>query len=151
VGHLDPFVRGEDPACNATIPQIYQVGDLSGKYGKITSDAFEATLPDDFGSLNIVSNASIWGKKEKIKNKTPTSAHFLRQVCRVESWKRHDKHDHFDHSELFWLWIWRCFAYNHHDRYRYLWLSAALREVDAAARVASNVLASASPQIMGGL
>ncbi|KAF7514561.1 hypothetical protein G7054_g15205 [Neopestalotiopsis clavispora] len=59
VGHLDPLVRGEDPACNATIPQTCQVGDLSGKYGKVTSDAFEATLPDDFGSLNIVSNASI--------------------------------------------------------------------------------------------
>ncbi|KAF2996365.1 hypothetical protein E8E14_002782 [Neopestalotiopsis sp. 37M] len=59
MAQLDPFVRGEDPACNAIIPQTCQVGDLSGKYSKITSDAFEATLPDDFGSLNIVSNAPI--------------------------------------------------------------------------------------------
>jgi hypothetical protein len=57
--HLDPFVRGEDPVCNSTFPQTCQVGDLSGKYGKITSDPFEATFHDEFGSLNIGSNASI--------------------------------------------------------------------------------------------
>ncbi|ETS87522.1 hypothetical protein PFICI_01350 [Pestalotiopsis fici W106-1] len=59
LAHLDPFVRGEDPVCNAEFPQTCQVGDLSGKYGKITSDPFEATFHDEFGSLNIGSNASI--------------------------------------------------------------------------------------------
>lgn len=59
LAHLDPFVRGEDPACNSTFPQTCQVGDLSGKHGKITSDPFEATFHDEFGSLTIGSNASI--------------------------------------------------------------------------------------------
>ncbi|KAH8675871.1 superoxide dismutase [Xylariales sp. PMI_506] len=59
LAHLDPFVRGETPACNSTFPQSCQVGDLSGKYGKITSDPFEATFTDEFSSMNVGSNASI--------------------------------------------------------------------------------------------
>ncbi|KAI0125775.1 superoxide dismutase [Xylariales sp. AK1849] len=57
--HLDPFLRGEDPVCDSTFPQTCQVGDLAGKYGKITSDPYEATFHDEFGSLNIGSNASV--------------------------------------------------------------------------------------------
>jgi hypothetical protein len=45
--------------CNNSFPQTCQVGDLSGKYGKITSDPYEITFHDDFASLNIGSNASI--------------------------------------------------------------------------------------------
>ncbi|KAI0596264.1 superoxide dismutase [Biscogniauxia sp. FL1348] len=51
LAHLDPFIRGEEPACDPTSPQTCQVGDQSGKYGKITSDPFTATFHDDFTSL----------------------------------------------------------------------------------------------------
>ena len=34
-GHLDPYQRGDTPACNDTAPATCQVGDLSGKYGII--------------------------------------------------------------------------------------------------------------------
>ncbi|APA08984.1 hypothetical protein SS1G_02845 [Sclerotinia sclerotiorum 1980 UF-70] len=50
LGHLDPFIRGETPACNSSLPQTCQVGDLSGKYGKITADPFQASYVDDFTS-----------------------------------------------------------------------------------------------------
>ncbi|KAK3383767.1 superoxide dismutase [Lasiosphaeria ovina] len=35
LGHLDPFARGETPACDETNPASCQVGDLSGKHGSI--------------------------------------------------------------------------------------------------------------------
>ncbi|KAI1839999.1 hypothetical protein JX265_006240 [Neoarthrinium moseri] len=57
--HLDPFVRGEDPVCDSKLPETCQVGDLSGKYGKITSDPFEAKYHDEFSSLNVGVNNSI--------------------------------------------------------------------------------------------
>jgi len=50
LGHLDPFIRGETPSCNSSLPQTCQVGDLSGKYGKITSDPFQASYVDEFAS-----------------------------------------------------------------------------------------------------
>jgi hypothetical protein len=50
LAHLDPFLRGEDPACDARFPQTCQVGDLSGKHGKITSDPFEMSFYDQFVS-----------------------------------------------------------------------------------------------------
>ncbi|KAI1369579.1 superoxide dismutase [Xylaria arbuscula] len=51
LAHLDPFIRGEDPACNSANPATCQVGDLSGKYGKITSDPFKAKFHDDFTAM----------------------------------------------------------------------------------------------------
>ncbi|KAF7959586.1 hypothetical protein EAE96_001202 [Botrytis aclada] len=50
LGHLDPFLRGETPACNSSLPQTCQVGDLSGKHGKVTSDPFQASYVDEFAS-----------------------------------------------------------------------------------------------------
>ncbi|RDW74047.1 hypothetical protein BP5796_07489 [Coleophoma crateriformis] len=50
LAHLDPFIRGETEACNSDLPQTCQVGDLSGKYGKIDSDPFTAEFSDDFAS-----------------------------------------------------------------------------------------------------
>ncbi|KAK3937076.1 superoxide dismutase [Diplogelasinospora grovesii] len=50
LAHLDPFIRGETPACNSSLPQTCQVGDLSGKYGKIDKDPFEVTYVDQFAS-----------------------------------------------------------------------------------------------------
>ena len=41
-GHLDPFERGDSPACVADLPQTCQVGDLSGKHGKINGTGFSA-------------------------------------------------------------------------------------------------------------
>ncbi|KAI1493746.1 superoxide dismutase [Biscogniauxia mediterranea] len=51
LAHLDPFIRGEEPPCDPTSPQTCQVGDQSGKYGKITSDPFTAQYHDDYTSL----------------------------------------------------------------------------------------------------
>ncbi|KAI0445966.1 superoxide dismutase [Xylaria telfairii] len=52
LAHLDPFIRGEDPACNSSQPASCQVGDLSGKYGKITSDPFTAKFHDNFTAMS---------------------------------------------------------------------------------------------------
>ncbi|KAI1379448.1 superoxide dismutase [Hypoxylon crocopeplum] len=52
LAHLDQFIRGEDPACDATRPESCQQGDLSGKYGKIqSSDPFTAQFHDPYTSL----------------------------------------------------------------------------------------------------
>ncbi|KAH9998061.1 superoxide dismutase [Xylariaceae sp. FL0662B] len=51
LAHLDPFIRGEDPACDSKLPATCQVGDLSGKYGKITTDSFSAKYHDPYTSL----------------------------------------------------------------------------------------------------
>lgn len=53
LAHLDPYQRGEMPACDPTIPATCQVGDLSGKHGKVElngSDTFTATYLDNFAS-----------------------------------------------------------------------------------------------------
>lgn len=51
--HLDPFQRGETPACDAALPATCQVGDLSGKHGSVNATpagTFTATFTDDFAS-----------------------------------------------------------------------------------------------------
>ncbi|KAJ9630324.1 uncharacterized protein PV06_02496 [Exophiala oligosperma] len=40
-GHLDPYDRGETPACDAYEPSTCQCGDLSGKHGPINDTATE--------------------------------------------------------------------------------------------------------------
>jgi hypothetical protein len=35
LGHLDPYIRGEMPACTSDRPETCQVGDLAGKHGTI--------------------------------------------------------------------------------------------------------------------
>ncbi|KAG9245995.1 superoxide dismutase [Calycina marina] len=50
LAHLDPFIRGETPACDSSSPETCQVGDLSGKHGKITSDPFYASYVDPYAS-----------------------------------------------------------------------------------------------------
>ncbi|KAF2264585.1 Cu,Zn superoxide dismutase-like protein, partial [Lojkania enalia] len=63
--HLDPYKRGETPACDGTKPETCQTGDLSGKYGTITGtagsqnyiDLYSSTNPSDpayFGNLSVV-------------------------------------------------------------------------------------------------
>lgn len=54
LAHLDPYQRGETPACDPTIPNTCQVGDLAGKHGKVEltngSATFTATYTDNFAS-----------------------------------------------------------------------------------------------------
>ena len=72
LAHLDPFMRGEDPPCDAAMPQTCQVGDLSGKWGTITSDPFEATYVDDYASL-VPGLGSFFGNRSFVlhfQNKT---------------------------------------------------------------------------------
>jgi len=50
LGHLDPTKRGEMPPCDPTLPETCQVGDLSGKYGKVISAPFSASFVDPYAS-----------------------------------------------------------------------------------------------------
>jgi len=61
--HLDPYVRGEQPPCNASAPETCQVGDLSGKHGKIPvgSDPFTTSYIDDYISTDKSTPAYIGG------------------------------------------------------------------------------------------
>ena len=56
-GHLDPTNRGDKPPCDASQPATCQVGDLSGKYGKITEDPFTVEYTDPFATLMEGSDA----------------------------------------------------------------------------------------------
>jgi hypothetical protein len=49
LAHLDPFIRGEATPCDADHPETCQVGDLSGKYGAISTD--EDTWEDSYVDL----------------------------------------------------------------------------------------------------
>ncbi|QPH03907.1 hypothetical protein C2857_000340 [Epichloe festucae Fl1] len=51
LAHLDPYKRGEDPPCDVSKPQTCQVGDLSGKHGKIMQDPFRVQYVDPYASL----------------------------------------------------------------------------------------------------
>ncbi|KAJ4418266.1 Cell surface superoxide dismutase [Cu-Zn] 4 [Gnomoniopsis sp. IMI 355080] len=50
--HLDPFERGEVPACDPDLPQTCQVGDLAGKHGAIVTTSsdttYQTSYTDDF-------------------------------------------------------------------------------------------------------
>ncbi|KAI9782899.1 MAG: hypothetical protein M1839_004373 [Geoglossum umbratile] len=64
LAHQDPYQRGEDPPCDSSNPKTCQVGDLSGKYGKVTADPFEASYTDLYastkpGSFAFFGNRSI--------------------------------------------------------------------------------------------
>ncbi len=41
--HLDSFVRGTEPPCYSPAPQTCEVGDLSGKYGKVEGPTAKKT------------------------------------------------------------------------------------------------------------
>ncbi|KAF2856314.1 hypothetical protein T440DRAFT_485425 [Plenodomus tracheiphilus IPT5] len=50
--HLDPYLRGEVPICDATKPETCQTGDLSGKHGNVTAQAWSQEYIDLYSSLN---------------------------------------------------------------------------------------------------
>ncbi|KAI9642352.1 Cell surface superoxide dismutase [Cu-Zn] 4 [Ciborinia camelliae] len=60
LAHLDPFLRGEVPACDPSLPQTCQVGDLAGKHGKISSDPFQTAYVDEFTST-LPTSGSFFG------------------------------------------------------------------------------------------
>ncbi|OCL12959.1 Cu,Zn superoxide dismutase-like protein, partial [Glonium stellatum] len=62
LAHLDPFIRGEDPPCDPTQKQTCQVGDLSGKYGKINGTSFSATYTDLYASL-VTGTGAFFGNR----------------------------------------------------------------------------------------
>ena len=83
-GHLDPFQRGDDPTCDSELKQTCQVGDLSGKHGKITADPFNTTYHDLFASTDPA-NAAFFGNLSFVlhyPNKTRiTCANFVQEVA----------------------------------------------------------------------
>ncbi|OSS45603.1 hypothetical protein B5807_09667 [Epicoccum nigrum] len=54
LSHLDPYGRGDVPACDPTQEDTCEVGDLSGKYGKIEAGlkSFHAEIVDLYTSTN---------------------------------------------------------------------------------------------------
>ncbi|EKJ76721.1 hypothetical protein FPSE_03132 [Fusarium pseudograminearum CS3096] len=83
LAHLDPFARGEDPPCDAEKPESCQVGDNSGKHGKITSDPFETEYIDYYASTKEGIGA-FFGNRSFVlhyANKTRiTCANFVSQI-----------------------------------------------------------------------
>ncbi|KAF2145503.1 uncharacterized protein K452DRAFT_206862, partial [Aplosporella prunicola CBS 121167] len=61
-GHLDPFGRGDSPACDKSKPETCEVGDLSGKHGKINSSAISSQFNDAYVAL-IPGNAAYFGNR----------------------------------------------------------------------------------------
>jgi len=59
--HLDPYIRRGTPPCNPAKPETCEVGDLSGKHGKIAdnSTSFKAEYNDLYLSLQDPSGAFI--------------------------------------------------------------------------------------------
>lgn len=55
--HLDPYMRGEVPICDATKPQTCQTGDLSGKNGNITAREWSQEYVDPYSATRMDSNA----------------------------------------------------------------------------------------------
>ncbi|KAK5990737.1 Cell surface Cu-only superoxide dismutase [Cladobotryum mycophilum] len=82
LGHLDPFNVGETHVCDASKPAECQVGDLSGKHGKITSDPFTAEYTDLYASTQETSDAYFGDRSFVVHyaNKTRlTCANFVKQ------------------------------------------------------------------------
>ncbi|KAH8710038.1 superoxide dismutase, partial [Phaeosphaeriaceae sp. PMI808] len=49
--HLDPYQRGQAPACDMSMPQTCEVGDLSGKHGKIEGARVSKNFMDKYAAL----------------------------------------------------------------------------------------------------
>lgn len=81
LAHLDPYERGEEPACDATQPQTCQVGDNSGKHGKLEAPGTSTTYTDDYAAL-VPGIGAFFGNRSIVihyPNKTRiTCANFVR-------------------------------------------------------------------------
>jgi hypothetical protein len=53
--HLDPYGRGQDPACDSSDPASCEVGDLSGKHGKIPAASYGKSSRSSRISYRIIS------------------------------------------------------------------------------------------------
>jgi len=51
LAHLDPYQRGQATPCDATKPETCEVGDLSGKHGKIESCPYKTEYVDLYASI----------------------------------------------------------------------------------------------------
>ncbi|KAK4165530.1 Cu,Zn superoxide dismutase-like protein [Cladorrhinum sp. PSN259] len=51
LAHLDPYQRGQAVACNMTAPETCEVGDLSGKHGKIDGPSATKSFTDLYAAL----------------------------------------------------------------------------------------------------
>jgi len=72
LAHLDPFVRGESPPCDATNPVTCQVGDLSGKHGNVTTSPFQASYVDLYTST-LPGVGSFFGNRSIVIHSTNTT------------------------------------------------------------------------------
>ncbi|RTE76047.1 hypothetical protein BHE90_009479 [Fusarium euwallaceae] len=83
LAHLDPYERGAETPCDAKDPASCEVGDLSGKHGKIDSDPFEAEYIDYYASTKEGIGA-FFGNRSFVlhyANKTRLScANFVSQI-----------------------------------------------------------------------
>ncbi|KAL2685392.1 hypothetical protein Neosp_006490 [[Neocosmospora] mangrovei] len=83
LAHLDPYERGAETPCDAKDPASCEVGDLSGKHGKITVDPFEAEYIDYYASTKEGIGA-FFGNRSFVlhyANKTRLScANFVSQI-----------------------------------------------------------------------
>jgi hypothetical protein len=52
--HLDSYVRGQEPPCTASLPATCEVGDLSGKYGKVDGPAAKKEFNDPYSALDKI-------------------------------------------------------------------------------------------------
>ncbi|KAK4451048.1 Cu,Zn superoxide dismutase-like protein [Podospora aff. communis PSN243] len=51
LAHLDPYQRGQEVACDMAAPETCEVGDLSGKHGKIDGPSAMKTFIDQYAAL----------------------------------------------------------------------------------------------------
>ncbi|KAL1306672.1 hypothetical protein AAFC00_005344 [Neodothiora populina] len=82
-GHLDPFGRGDSPSCVSSSPNTCQVGDLSGKHGKINGTSFSANYVDDYVSM-VPGTAAYVGNRTVVvhyANKTIITCGVLKQLA----------------------------------------------------------------------
>ncbi|CAI4214500.1 unnamed protein product [Parascedosporium putredinis] len=67
-GHLDPFGRTQEPACESDWPESCEVGDLSGKHGTVEGTSDEYSFHDLFTSLNPANDAFFGDKSIVLHN-----------------------------------------------------------------------------------
>ncbi|KAK0622380.1 superoxide dismutase [Immersiella caudata] len=51
LAHLDPYQRGQATTCDMTVPETCEVGDLSGKHGKVEGMEVMKSFVDQYAAL----------------------------------------------------------------------------------------------------